>query len=492
MKYHLGEFLLDTKNRTLTRADEVKNIRPKTLELLMYLAERRGEVVGKKELLENVWDDVQVDEGVIFQSIAEIRKLVEDPKLILNYPRRGYEFREQLIEQESLLSVATTGKNAKWLQLATLIVFACFALYFILSEKSPSKPAFSHHIAVLPVKNHVEYAEPDWVSLSGMEQLIARLQGLSSKAFIYQSTEIPKLMHLAGLADDFVDSDVTRLFEVSGASLIIETDIYGGAHNFNLVYKFHVKNDVKQGTLFDTSVEGALSQLSQKVAEFIAHPLMRTKEQPQKEFSDALFAQAIISYESDWQTSISFFESYLALNPNSIIARHYLSRLYLWQGRIDEAESVIAQAKGVETDKIRLQAFTAFVQGQVAAARLNWQAAIAHYEDAQHLLVNYSDWSLKADIYLHRGLALEQDKRLVKAMESFSKASSYYETIQSPIGINSSRLHTARVLFKQGKQLEAEQALAKSKAQIESKELAFLYSLLAEQEYIILSKKTSK
>ena len=83
MKYQLGSHVLDTTARTLTKNDDVRPIRPKTLELLLYLAQRPDEIVSKETLLAELWSNVTVDEGVVFQSITEIRKLVSNPKIII-------------------------------------------------------------------------------------------------------------------------------------------------------------------------------------------------------------------------------------------------------------------------------------------------------------------------------------------------------------------------------------------------------------------------
>ncbi len=69
MKYQVDTFVLDVQARTLSADDSCQNIRPKTLEVLLYLANRTGDIISKQELLDCIWDDVNVDDGVIFQSI---------------------------------------------------------------------------------------------------------------------------------------------------------------------------------------------------------------------------------------------------------------------------------------------------------------------------------------------------------------------------------------------------------------------------------------
>jgi DNA-binding winged helix-turn-helix (wHTH) protein len=476
MKYKLGNnVILDTHSRTLSSDNgESKTIRPKTLQLLLYLAQRKGTIIPKQELLDNVWDDVKVDEGVIFQSIAELRKLLGNNDAILNYPRRGYEFTEELVPFDISKKVAT--KPYLYALVACMVLGLLGIIYFV--SMNSASPRYEHHVAVLPVKNHVPFSQDEWVSLGGMEQMITRLQGLSDSVYVYQSEDIPRFMHQAGLNNDFVDADVTRIFNVSGASLIIETDIYGGVHNYNLVYKLHVSNDVKQGSIFATSIETALEKLSNKIAEFVAHPLMRAEDAPAKEFSDALFAQAIVSYESDWKSSISFFESYLALNPESLIANIYLARLYIWQNRVNDAEQIIARTKSLSTTDQRLSSLARLVEGQLAAAQTRWQDALSLYETALNALEANEDWSLKADILFHKARAFEANNQDEPAINALNQALSFYQVINSPIGTNSTRIHLARLMRKKGEFAIAKQLFSSAKKEIQTGELTFLYALL--------------
>ena len=79
-------------------------IRPKTLQLLVLLLEAQNEIVTKKAILEQVWDDVLVDDQVIFQSIKELRKLFSGLDVIKTLPRKGYTWIEniQVCETESI------------------------------------------------------------------------------------------------------------------------------------------------------------------------------------------------------------------------------------------------------------------------------------------------------------------------------------------------------------------------------------------------------
>ena len=64
--------------------------------ILIYLAERPGEVIAKQELLDRVWSDVIVEEGSIRVHVFAIRKALGDGQFgnryIANIKGRGYAF----------------------------------------------------------------------------------------------------------------------------------------------------------------------------------------------------------------------------------------------------------------------------------------------------------------------------------------------------------------------------------------------------------------
>src|SRR5262249_35650890 len=76
--------------------DESISLSPKAFAVFVYLAERSGQLVTKRELLDAVWPDVHVTEGVLKRAVREIRKAladpVEQPRFIQTLHRRGYRF----------------------------------------------------------------------------------------------------------------------------------------------------------------------------------------------------------------------------------------------------------------------------------------------------------------------------------------------------------------------------------------------------------------
>ena len=74
--------------------DEIK-LRPKSFEVLRYLVENRGRLLGKEELIRAVWGDSSVTDNSLVQCLIEVRRALGDQNqaLIRTVPRRGYIFK---------------------------------------------------------------------------------------------------------------------------------------------------------------------------------------------------------------------------------------------------------------------------------------------------------------------------------------------------------------------------------------------------------------
>lgn len=91
-----GPFVLLRDRRTLLRDDVALPLGDRALDLLIYLVDRPGEVIAKKELIDHVWPNVTVEEGSLRVHVAAIRKALRDgqfgDRYIANVQGRGYSF----------------------------------------------------------------------------------------------------------------------------------------------------------------------------------------------------------------------------------------------------------------------------------------------------------------------------------------------------------------------------------------------------------------
>lgn len=94
--FKFGEFELDSTKRLLLKQGRPVALNSKTFDLLLVLVENRGEVLGREELLERVWNGQFVEEGNLTVQISALRKIFGERKnehrFIVTVPGRGYSF----------------------------------------------------------------------------------------------------------------------------------------------------------------------------------------------------------------------------------------------------------------------------------------------------------------------------------------------------------------------------------------------------------------
>jgi len=92
--FRIGEWRVEPTLDEISRDGTTVKLEPRTMRLLVCLAEHAGEVVSVNELLDAVWKDLVVTQFSVYQAVAVLRRaLGDDPKnpaYIANVARRGY------------------------------------------------------------------------------------------------------------------------------------------------------------------------------------------------------------------------------------------------------------------------------------------------------------------------------------------------------------------------------------------------------------------
>ncbi len=70
--YCFGQFALDSRKRTLSRAGSPVSLTGKAFDVLLFLAQHPNRLVTKEELLKGVWGDTFVEEGNLTQHISHL------------------------------------------------------------------------------------------------------------------------------------------------------------------------------------------------------------------------------------------------------------------------------------------------------------------------------------------------------------------------------------------------------------------------------------
>jgi TolB-like protein/Tfp pilus assembly protein PilF len=90
----IGDWRVNPALDEIARDGKALKLEPRTMRVLLCLAEHAGEVVSVEQLLDAVWKDVVVTEDSVYQAVAILRRALGDdprePRYIANVLRRGY------------------------------------------------------------------------------------------------------------------------------------------------------------------------------------------------------------------------------------------------------------------------------------------------------------------------------------------------------------------------------------------------------------------
>ena len=92
--FRLGDWRVEPAANLLTGGDDEVRLELKVMEVLSCLAAHAGEVVSKRDLIDEVWQTEFIAENTLTSAIAEIRRALgddaRDPTYIQTIPKRGY------------------------------------------------------------------------------------------------------------------------------------------------------------------------------------------------------------------------------------------------------------------------------------------------------------------------------------------------------------------------------------------------------------------
>ena len=111
--FTLGDFRVHPPTGTLNGPDGTHHLTPTTMDVLVYLASRRGELVTRQEIVDAVWSGDEVGNTSLTRCIGDLRQHLNDdperPDYIQTLPRRGYRLLADVAASEQSGSTNTDG-----------------------------------------------------------------------------------------------------------------------------------------------------------------------------------------------------------------------------------------------------------------------------------------------------------------------------------------------------------------------------------------------
>ena len=163
--FRLGELQVEPELQRISGGSGILRVEPRVMDVLVALALRAPRPLSRDELMQSVWGDSVVTDGVLTRCIAILRELLGDdrgqPRFIETLPKRGYRLIAPVVFEESAAVAAR-----------------------------PQPPASRIRVAVLPFLNLSGETADEYLVDGLTELLIAALAGISAIRVIARTSSM--------------------------------------------------------------------------------------------------------------------------------------------------------------------------------------------------------------------------------------------------------------------------------------------------------------
>src|SRR6185437_3362098 len=210
--FRLGSWLVKPGLNSVSRNGTSVQLEPKVMGVLVCLAAHAPEPVSKDKLLQTVWPNTFVGEGVLVRSIFELRRVFEDeakePRVIQTIAKKGYRLVAPVVAAnghsgitEGAQSMATrpilAGQRHRGLWAAAVSLAVVALLLVLLALNLPdlrnrllarTNTPQIQSLAVLPLQNLSGDPGQEYFADGMTEELITELSRISGKTVISRTS----------------------------------------------------------------------------------------------------------------------------------------------------------------------------------------------------------------------------------------------------------------------------------------------------------------
>lgn len=236
-KFLLGEWTVFPLEGRLQRGDETSRVQPKSMDVLLALAEAAGTVVGREDLLREIWGERAVTDEPLTRCIGELRRALgdrrQDPVYIETIPKRGYRLLVPVVDADVPPEAQETGRRGQPVSVRPLLIIAVAAVigllvYMSLWQSEPGIDSADRStlaggigetpaIAVLPFLNLSPDPADAYLADGTAETLthvLSRIEGLKvvarSSAFVFREAEDVRVIGDALRVDAVLEGSVQK------------------------------------------------------------------------------------------------------------------------------------------------------------------------------------------------------------------------------------------------------------------------------------------
>ncbi|NRB24565.1 lipopolysaccharide assembly protein LapB [Shewanella sp.] len=329
--------------------------------------------------------------------------------------------------------------------LLILLLILVIGSIFMYMKNSKESPLETGSILVLPVKEAVkstvkQVMEPlgtQWSAYGEMDKLIRRL-GSSERYMVLQVEDVIEIMKRASvLNDDLTIEDIETIFEVSGASLIIETEVLVDSEGSQLAYRLHQQQITDSGHFVGTDIKDSFLQLSNLINLKTGTDQVSINTVNDSRFVNPDIVRALELLQSGkLDVARTYLERVSMVEPDNVTAKRLLANVLIESREFILAHELLtlaieqAKTRGNMRDlaRLRLSLANNFV-GKNEIERALPLLSLARQDAAK-----VKDWLYLAYIFELAGHVNQRLNRYAAARYQFKKSIHYHQKIRYPYG----------------------------------------------------------
>ena len=434
-----GGFELDVRAYQLRSAGIPLKLKPITMELLLLLVERRGELVTREQIVQRIWGkDVFLDtDNSINAAISRIRQVLRDdaeqPHFIQTVTGKGYRFVAPVVEgnpaavdavtavpiiaPEPLVSqticdghVPKAAAPRLWPSLLGIFIVLIVGLGVYFQSRSHARPLPSSGrlmLAVLPFENLTGDVSQDYFSDGMTEEMITELGGLNPEHLgVIARTSVMSFKHNPKPLDQ-VGRELGVQYVLEGSVRRSADQVRVTAQLIRVQDQTHLwarqyDRELKDLLKLQSEIAGEISQEIETALGSNRHstPLIRPLLSPQELEAHDLYLKGQYFWNKrtgeGLERAITYFEQAITKDPKYARAYAGLANSYALIGGYTGVQrpefvtnSKTAALRALQLDPSLPEVHTTFAL-VAENYNLDWQTAEKEYRRAIILNPNYS------------------------------------------------------------------------------------------------------
>jgi TolB-like protein/DNA-binding winged helix-turn-helix (wHTH) protein/cytochrome c-type biogenesis protein CcmH/NrfG len=437
--FQLGPWLVQPSLNTISRNGTRIQLEPKVMSVLVCLAEHPGEPVSKEKLLQTVWSDAFVSEGVLTRSVFELRRAFEDeakePRVIQTIAKRGYCLVAPVVLLDGDPPVfAGAGQSetnplrrhailASISLLAVLLIGLGWLVFAKYNFRWPSRRTGVSEIrslAVLPLENLSHDEDQEYFAEGLTDALITELSQIRALRVISRTSirkykgekniSLPEIARELSV-DGIVEGTVQRSGDWARITVQLiyapgDLHLWARSYNERAADMLAIEQEIAKGVSEEIAVQLTPTEKARLTEARTIDPAAVEAYLKGKYHADQVGGpwayRGALHMAQEFKTALGFYQESLNRNPNYVTAR--LARAWVWLNWVPVTQEKSANARAdlmrvLSLDPKNAQAH--LLLGQSAMAQdFDWLVAEREFKQAIELSPNLAEAHASYATYL--------------------------------------------------------------------------------------------